>query len=147
MFQKKSCRENQNTHFMFINPPPDNRTVYDVLWWYVPADSIIRRMRFACWIIKATHTHTHREYLILLFQDSNGFANAPLCYVYTYISCLVFIEENFEHVIRKKLIAVLYVSFKHCSARYSVVDVRLHFHCCVPSKSAVPYVTTSRWVL
>jgi len=22
MFQKKGCRENQNTHFMFINFPP-----------------------------------------------------------------------------------------------------------------------------
>jgi hypothetical protein len=28
----KSCRENQNTHFMFNNFFPDNRTVYEVMW-------------------------------------------------------------------------------------------------------------------
>jgi hypothetical protein len=26
----------------------------------------IRRMRFACWITEATHTHTHWEYVILI---------------------------------------------------------------------------------
>ena len=35
-------------------------------------DSVIRRMRFACWVIKATdrqtdtHTHTHTEYVVLI---------------------------------------------------------------------------------
>jgi len=29
-------------------------------------DNIIRHMRFACWITKATHTHTHSEYVILI---------------------------------------------------------------------------------
>jgi len=35
-------------------------------------DNVIRRMRFACWVIKApdththTHTHTHAEYVILI---------------------------------------------------------------------------------
>jgi len=24
-----------------------------------------------------THTHTHSEYVTLLFQDNNGYANAP----------------------------------------------------------------------
>jgi hypothetical protein len=39
---------------------------------------VIRRMRFAFWITKATNTHS--EYL-MLFHDNNGYANAPLCYV------------------------------------------------------------------
>jgi len=28
----KTCRENQNTHFVFNNPPPENRAVYKILW-------------------------------------------------------------------------------------------------------------------
>ena len=43
-------------------------------------DDIIRRMRFACWITKATETHS--EYIILIAFDGNsGYANAPQCYV------------------------------------------------------------------
>jgi hypothetical protein len=64
------------------------------------ADNIIRRMRFACWVIKVadrharahhTHTHTHTqtqtnnhlEHVILTaFHDNNDFANAPRTYVF-----------------------------------------------------------------
>jgi hypothetical protein len=35
------------------------------------------RMRFACWVTKATNTHS--EYVIL--TANNGYANAPQCYV------------------------------------------------------------------
>jgi hypothetical protein len=31
MFLDKSCRENQNTHFMFSTFFPENRTVYEVM--------------------------------------------------------------------------------------------------------------------
>jgi len=39
-------------------------------------DNVIRRMRFACWVIKApdTHTHTHAGYVIL-----NGFQLQQWC--------------------------------------------------------------------
>ena len=39
---------------------------------------IMWRVCFACWITKATHTHT--QYL-LLFHSNNGYANVPHCYV------------------------------------------------------------------
>ena len=42
-------------------------------------DSIIRRMRFACWIIKAT-VHTQNMLYLLLLHADNGYANAPQCY-------------------------------------------------------------------
>jgi len=29
-------------------------------------DNIIGRIRFACWITKAIHTHTHSKYVILI---------------------------------------------------------------------------------
>jgi len=49
--------------------------------------NIIRRMRFAFWITKATHTYT--EYEILLFDGNIGHANALQCNVNAYIACLI----------------------------------------------------------
>jgi hypothetical protein len=43
-------------------------------------DNIIRRMGFACWVHKATDTHS--EYVILIAfrrQKKKGYANAPHC--------------------------------------------------------------------
>jgi hypothetical protein len=52
------------------------------------ADTTIRCMCFACWINKATDTHS--EYTIFMFFHRNrGFANAPKYDVYTYLACLV----------------------------------------------------------
>ena len=42
-------------------------------------DSIIRRMRCACWITTATDTHP--EYVLLLFHDIGAYANGPHCYL------------------------------------------------------------------
>jgi len=43
---------------------------------------------FACWMTKATDTHS--EYVILItFHGSSGYANAPQCCVYMYIASLV----------------------------------------------------------
>jgi hypothetical protein len=48
---------------------PGNRAVYDNVEIFgrvrqTTDDNIIRRMRFACWITKATNTHS--EYVILI---------------------------------------------------------------------------------
>ena len=50
-------------------------------------DNIVRHMRFACWITKATHAHTHTrarapsiQYL-LLFHSHNCLSKARQCYV------------------------------------------------------------------
>ena len=56
MFQKKSCRENQNTHFLLSNFFfPNSSCLRDNVQKYGRAreatdDNIIRRMRFACWV-------------------------------------------------------------------------------------------------
>jgi len=48
----KTCRENQNTHFLFSNFFLENRTVYEILFKIIiessRAQMTIERMRIAC---------------------------------------------------------------------------------------------------
>jgi hypothetical protein len=92
----KCCRENQNTHFMFNNffPTPENLAVYETMWKkhgrarQAIDDNIIRRMRFACWITKATNTHS--EYVILIaFPPQQRLREHTSMLRYTYIACPV----------------------------------------------------------
>jgi hypothetical protein len=39
-------------------------------------DNIIRRIRFPCWITKATDTHSECA-MLLLFHGNNGYAKVP----------------------------------------------------------------------
>jgi len=61
----KSCRENQNTHFMLNNIHIfffENRVVYEIMWEKIVERGrpqvTIWRMRIGCWIPKATNTHS-----------------------------------------------------------------------------------------
>ena len=69
MLQKKSCRENQNTHFVTSNIFFfENRAVYEIMWkniveWGKP-QMTVWRMRIAGWIPKATDTNS--EYVIFI---------------------------------------------------------------------------------
>jgi len=48
-------------------------------------DNIMRRMRLAFWVIKATNTHL--EYVILIaFYGNIGYVNTPRYYVYTHVT-------------------------------------------------------------
>ena len=66
----ESCRENQNTHFAFNNFFFffENRAVYEIRWKNFAErgrpQMTIWRMLIACWITKATDTHS--EYVILI---------------------------------------------------------------------------------
>jgi hypothetical protein len=54
-------------------------------------DNIIRRMRFACCITKATHTHTHSEYVILIdFSRQQWLRERTTILRYMHIIYLVF---------------------------------------------------------
>jgi len=64
-----SCTENQNAR-MFSNFLFEYRAVWDNVENYIIVDperpqTTILRVRFACWITKATHMHTHSECVIL----------------------------------------------------------------------------------
>jgi hypothetical protein len=60
-------------------------------------DYIIRRMRFACWITKATETHTQTMQYVSLFAGKNGYANTPQYYVIRKIPVLLFNTSSYSH--------------------------------------------------
>jgi hypothetical protein len=68
----KSCREIQNTHFVFNIYIFffENLAVYEIVWKNAVERGRTRiatwRMRIACWITKATNSHS--EYVILRFN-------------------------------------------------------------------------------
>jgi hypothetical protein len=90
----KSCRENEKTHISCsITFFSEIRAVYEIMWKkYCRAGQatvdIIRRMRIACWIPKATNTHS--EYVILIaFPPQQWLHERASMLRYTYIAaCL-----------------------------------------------------------
>ena len=56
----ETCRENQNTHFMFNIFFPENRPVHEIMWKNLAErgrpQMTIWRMRIACWVTKAKST-------------------------------------------------------------------------------------------
>jgi hypothetical protein len=86
----KSRRETQITNFMFSNSFSKNCAICKIVEHMVDLDrpQTIRRMRFACWITKATHTHS--EYVILTaFPQQQRLRECAWVLRYTYIACLV----------------------------------------------------------
>jgi len=61
----KRFSENQNLHMVFRDSS-ETRAIYDNVEkiWY----SQTRRMRFACWITKATNTHSEYAMFFLLLH-------------------------------------------------------------------------------
>jgi hypothetical protein len=88
-----TCRENQNTHLVFNNYFQKSCHLWDNVEKYGIArhatyDSIIRCMCLACWITKATNTHS--EYVILTaFPRQQWLCEHASVLRYTYIGCLV----------------------------------------------------------
>jgi hypothetical protein len=80
---EKQCRKNQSAYLSLNNFYSECPKVVlcEIMWGkngrarQATDDNIIRRMRFACWITKATDAH------LLLFHGNNGYTNAPQCYV------------------------------------------------------------------
>ena len=73
---------------------PENRAVYEIVWEnMVEPDRphvTILRMHVACWIIKATNTHSCSTYC---FSMATVVTRTQLTYVYTYIACLVLLHS------------------------------------------------------
>ena len=101
----KRCIENHNTHFTWNNSPlSKSLAVYKIMWKNIKSQTCRRwqyknGMRFACWIAKATDTHS--EYVILIaFLRQQYFAEASqflrcaytafIIYVLSYSFCAFF---------------------------------------------------------
>jgi hypothetical protein len=87
---------------MFINFS-ENRAVYEIMWKNTVAPDrpqmtvcVLRRMCFACWITKATDTHS--EYVILIAFPLQQWSRERASILhYTYIASLV---PNKSHIKR-----------------------------------------------
>jgi hypothetical protein len=89
----KSCRENQNTHFVFSNSLFENRAVYEIMWKNIVQPGrpqmTVWRMRIARWIPKDTNTHTHTGCVILFaFPMQLCLHESASLLRYTYIAFL-----------------------------------------------------------
>jgi len=84
----KRCRENQSTHFVFSKSArPENLGVCEIMWKNIP-QTTIWHMRIACWITKATHTHS--EYVTLTaFPLKQRLQELVPLLRFTYTACLV----------------------------------------------------------
>ena len=105
----KSCRENQNTHFVFSNIFfLKNRAVYEIMWGKNTTERgkpqmTIWRMRIACWIPKATNTRIQVVYYSLLSHYNNGCTDVPQCYVIrTLPDELIYVHEGLSDLFTKK---------------------------------------------
>jgi hypothetical protein len=68
---------------------PENLAVYEMIW---KSDNVTRRMRFVCWINRATHTHTQNIYIYIIliaFPRQQWLRERASLLRYTYIACLV----------------------------------------------------------
>jgi len=87
----KRCRETRNTHFMF-NHFFFNRVVYEIMWKTFEERNgpqmTIWHMRIACWIPKATNTHTSCVILIAFPLQQWLHERASMLRL-TYLACLV----------------------------------------------------------
>ena len=106
----KSCRENQNTNFIFNKifflkscRLWDNVKKYGEVRW-ATNDVTIWRIRISCWISKATCTHTHAH----VRARARTRARAHT-YIHKYVIFFLFFHGNNASLTR--LIVTLYV---HC---------------------------------
>jgi len=80
MFENKFL-EKIETHFSYSIMFFENCTFYKIMWKIIVEPDrpqmTIWRMRIACWITKATDTHTQSIKYLLLLHCNNKFANVP----------------------------------------------------------------------
>jgi len=94
-FQAEVVEKIKNTHFRFSNFFFfENRIVCEMMWKNVVERGrpqiAMRRISIVCWITMATDTQDYKY--LLLFHGNISNANAPLSFVHTYITCLVFVS-------------------------------------------------------
>jgi hypothetical protein len=90
----RRCRENHNIHFIKNSVfSSKNHAIGEIMWKSIAQPDrpqmIIWRMRFACWIIKATVTNS--EYVIVIDFRRQALLSERVSILgsFAYIACLV----------------------------------------------------------
>jgi hypothetical protein len=91
-----SCRENQNTHFMFSNFFFWNPANYEIMWKNIvepdrPQMTTWHRC-IACWITKATNTHS--AYVMLIAFPLQQWLHKHASILYMFIAFVVFVLDT-----------------------------------------------------
>ena len=91
----KSCRENQNTHFVFSNFFSfENHAVYEIVWkkYGRIRQATYDNMAPAHCMLVATNTHTEYEILIAFQRQQTLHERVSMLGLYVhYLSCLVLV--------------------------------------------------------
>jgi len=92
MFQTKVVEKTKHILGLVTPPPLENRVVYETKWkniveWGSPQMTVCR-IRIACWIPKATNTHSSCVILIV-FPLPQWLHERASVLRYTYIACLI----------------------------------------------------------
>jgi len=81
-------------------------------------------MHIACWMTKATETHS--EYVIrIIYSQKNCYANAPHCYAYTHVPCpanlfniLGIIQNNLIETFKRNESPIYYLKIQTFVIKY-----------------------------
>ena len=88
---EKSCRENQNTHFMYYAFFFRKSCFYEIMWKNIieldKPQMTIWGMCIACWLPKATNTHSYNVILITFPLQQWLHKQASVLH-YVYFACL-----------------------------------------------------------
>jgi hypothetical protein len=115
------CRENQNIRFPFNDVSSSKKScLYEITWRSTAEQIAIWRMRIACWIPKATNTHTVCV-ILMAFPLQQWLHKRASLLRFTYIACVIRIKNyllddvdnnNTLHVTNRSLFPIP-VTFHH----------------------------------
>jgi hypothetical protein len=102
----------------------ENRAFHEMKWKNIEEPDrlhmTIRRMRIACWITKATNTHTQNMQYSLLFHCNNDCTNAQQCYLTRTLPSFLIVNDDFNRRWNKYDITVKQHTTKLLNARCAV---------------------------
>ena len=126
----KSCRENQNTHFMFLPPPLPRKSCRGSVEKYcrpgkATDDIIIWRMRVACSITKATNTLRICNTSFPL-QELLLHTNAPQCYIICTLP--VYLYQYLTNLMHKICFTISFISCLYMFRAHVLIIRRSKVH-------------------
>ena len=112
----------------------ENRVGYEKMWTSMVGrqatdDSIIGRMRIACWTAKATSTHWE-DVILIAFPRQHWLREGALMWSYTYIACLVWRDVKTELTLQAAHVTSLMIRSRvlPCVVLWMCVFVYLCFY-------------------